>query len=149
MCKRRWGLNYSFFKNDIFTQYVLLQPEEYGKPEPLIKLFDSRQDMVKDKAVNTLPLGVKTQSTEFNNYFMAHGYHFDLDLAGYARMWNLGLMGSISFIKQIGDGIWNGFIKKIYNKGKKLVYYAQDKFEQMIKKETNKYIKNKNKKRQN
>jgi len=56
---------------------------------------------------------------------------------------------SISFIKQIGDGIWNGFIKKIYNKGKKLVYYTQDKFEQMIKKETNKYIKNKNKKRQN
>lgn len=138
------GLNYSFFKNDIFTQYVLLQPEEYGKSEPLIKLFDTRQDIVKDKAVNTLPLGVKTQSTEFNNYFMAHGYQFDPGLAGFARIWNLGLMGSISFIKQIGDRIWNGFIRKIYKRGKKLVYFAQDKIDQMVKKITDKYIKKKN-----
>ena len=72
---------------------------------------------------------------------MAHGFQFDPKLERFAGVWNLGLTGTLSFIKQIGDGIWYGFLKKIYDKGRDLVYYTQDKIEKMLKKMTKKFLK--------
>ena len=142
--QKEMGLNYSFFTKDIFAQYVLLQPVDYGKSEPVIKLYDTKQEMVNNRAVNTFTLDAKTQSTDFNNYLMVHGYQFDPDLTVFAKIWNLGLMGSISLIKQMGDVIWNGFLKRIYNKGKRLVFFTQDKIEHMIKKVAEKFFKKEN-----
>ena len=141
--KNNIGLNYSFFANDIFTQYVLLQPE-VGTSKPLIKLFDREQDILNNNVRNTYSLNVEPQSTDLNYYLMAHGFQFDPDLSIFSNFWNLGLANPFSLIKQIGDGIWNGFFKKIYDKTKELVYYTQKKIKKMIKKETKRYIKDNN-----
>lgn len=141
--QKKMNLNYSFFTKDIFTQYVFLQPE-VGTLKPLIKLFDREQDILNNNVINTYSLNVEPQSTDLNYYFMTHGFQFDPNLNISSKFWNLGLANPFSLIKQIGDGIWNGFFKKIYDKTRRLVYYTQNKIKKMIKKETKRYIKDNN-----
>ncbi len=138
--QKKMNLKYSFFTKDIFTQYVLLQPE-VETSKPLIKLFDTEQDILNNNAINTYDLNGEPQSTDLNYYLMAHGFQFDPDLGKFSHVWNLGLSITSNLVKQIGDGIWNGFLKKIYDKTRRLVYYTQDMVNKMIKKEAKKYIK--------
>ena len=141
--QKKNNLKYSFFTNKIFTQYVLLQPEGDEKSKPVIKLFDTEQDILTNNVLDTLYLNTETLSTDINNYLMTHGFQFDPNLTKFSGFWNLGLLNPFSLVKQIGDRIWNGFLKKIYEKTRRLVYYAQSKIKKMIEKEAKRYIKKK------
>ncbi|MFX1419214.1 MAG: metallophosphoesterase, partial [Promethearchaeota archaeon] len=133
--QKKTDIEYSFFKNnDIFSQYILLQSEDLGRSRPIIKLFDTKQDIIRDNSINTIDLNVKANSTEFNNFFLTHGYQFDPNLSFFSKVWYIGLKNPFSFIKQIGDLIWNGVIKKIYEAGRKL--FNPDKNDDDEKRET-------------
>ena len=137
------NLNYSFFNKDIFSQYVLLQQEGFGDLKPVIKLFDTKQDIVNHSPINTHPLDIRAPSSEYNNYLMSHGFQFDPQLDKYSLIWNMGLSIPFNFIKEIGDGIWNGFFKRIYTQGKRIIDYVKNrnKIEKATKKESKKYMK--------
>ena len=142
--QKKIGLDYNFFSNDAFSQYILLQPGGHDEPEPCIKTFDSEQDIFSNSTVTTLDLDVPRVGG-LGGFLMSHGFQYDPDLEKYSGIWDLGLANPFSLLKQLGDVIWNGFLKKIYDKSKMLVYYVQDEYQgkrdKIIKKEKKRIIK--------
>ncbi|KKN12285.1 hypothetical protein LCGC14_1017970 [marine sediment metagenome] len=142
--QKKMGLNYSFFTNNIFSQYILFQPDEDGASQPLIKLFDTEHDVLTNNSINAFNLNTETLSTDINYYLLTHGFQFDPALKTFSKFWNLGLLNPFSVLKQIGDGIWNGFLKKIYDKARALFYYTKREIKEMVKEESKTFIAGKN-----
>jgi len=113
----QFGNKYSFLTKNIFSQYVILKNNISLKPE--LFLFDTKQQIAENEGT-IIQLNIKTPAKKNINILLTHGFQFDPNLDFFSKVWDFSLKVKSKIVKEVADGIWNGFFKVIYNKGRRL-----------------------------
>lgn len=114
---KQFGDKYSFLTKNIFSQYVILKNNISLKPE--LFLYDTKKQIVDNKGT-IIQLDIKAHAKKNINILLTHGFQFDPNLDFFSKVWDFSLKVKSKIVKEIADGIWNGFFKVIYNKGRRL-----------------------------
>lgn len=118
----QFGDKYSFLTKNNFSQYVILKNNISLKPE--LFLYDTKQQIAENKGTR-IELNVKAPAKKNINILLAHGFQFDPNLDFFSKVWDFSLKVKSKIVKEIADGIWNGFFKVIYNEGRRLRYFSK------------------------
>jgi len=118
----QFGDKYSFLTKNNFSQYVILKNNISLKPE--LFLYDTKQQIAENKGI-IIQLNIKAPAKKNNNILLTHGFQFDPNLDFFSKVWDFSLKIKSKIVKEIADGIWNGFFKVIYNKGRRLRDYSE------------------------
>jgi len=131
----QFDTKYHFFTKDNFSQYVMLRTGDSQGTE--LNLFDTKQQIVEEDG-RTIPLNNRFPAN--TNILLTHGFQFDPNLNFYSKVWDKLLKIKSKVIKEIADGIWNGFFKVIYNQGKRLKDLVVKEREDLITFQIKKYL---------
>ncbi len=137
--KDKLNRQYTFFNNKIFSQYVIIKNDE--SLEPQLLLYDTKEEMVKGSKIKPIPLKIRAPEETDHNILLSHGFQFDPNLSNFSGIWHFSLKITSKIIKEIADGIWNGFYKVIYKRGQRLKQFVEDKIKSMIDETSRKYVK--------
>ncbi len=127
----QFGDKYSFLTKNNFSQYVILKNNISLKPE--LFLYDTKQQIAENKGI-IIQLNIKASAKKNNNILLTHGFQFDPNLDFFSKVWDFSLKVKSKIVKEIADGIWNGFFKVIYNKGRRLRDYSEKRKDRLNKK---------------
>ncbi len=130
---------YTFFNDKIFSQYVIIKNDESNEPQLL--LYDTKEEIAKGSKIKPIPLKIKAPEETDHNILLCHGFQFDPNLSYFSGIWHFCLKVTSKIIKEIADGIWNGFFKVIYKGGQRLKQFVEDKIKSMIDETSRKYVK--------
>lgn len=119
---KQFGDKYSFLTKNNFFQYVILKNNISLKPE--LFLYDTKQQIAENNGTR-IQLNVNAPAKKNNNILLAHGFQFDPNLDFFSKVWDFSLKVKSKIVKEIADGIWNGFFKVIYNEGRRLRDYSE------------------------
>jgi len=130
----QFGDKYSFLTKNNFSQYVILKNNISLKPE--LFLYDTKQQIAENKGT-PIELNIKTPAKKNNNILLTHGFQFDPNLDFFSKVWDFSLKVKSKIVKEIADGIWNGFFKVIYNKGRRLRDFSEKRKDRLNRKGKN------------
>lgn len=131
---KQFGDKYSFLTKNNFSQYVILKNNISLKPE--LFLFDTKQQIAENNGTS-IELNIKTPAEKKNNILLTHGFQFDPKLKFFSKVWDFSLKVKSKIVKEIADGIWNGFFKVIYNEGRRLRDFSQKRKDKLNRKGKN------------